>query len=563
MKKYYLTIIGIIYFVQLAKTQDLVWVKKMGGAKGDNGQAITTDESGNVYTLGHFRGTVDFDPNEEIFNLTSNSNDYNDIFISKLDSFGNFVWAKHIGGILDDFGISIAIDAMGNVYTTGSFSETVDFDPGEETFTLTSNIASSMFILKLDNFGNFIWAKKIDGQASVKSIAMDSFYNIYATGSFSGTVDFDPSSESYNKTSINLEDIFILKIDNSGNFVWVKQIGGVSNQYGISIAIDSSGNVITSGYFQGSADFDPGLGTFEMSVGISFRIFISKLDSNGNFIWAKKMGGGSSDYGYSLALDSSDNIYTTGSFQGTSDFDPGEETFNLSSKGSSDIFISKLDTSGNFLWAKQIGGTEADSGYNIAVDIIGNIYTTGLFRNTVDFDPGENVFNLVSNFQEVMFISKLDSSGNFIWAKQIGNLPVGRINSISLDDSENVYLTGYFIGTVDFDLGQGTFNLTSNGNADAFILVLGNNTLGTESSIIDLTNVNIYPNPSKGIFIIDSNIDKKINVEILTINGKQIYKSKFTNNLNSFDLSHLSPGIYFAKVFIDDKLKETKKIIIK
>ena len=115
------------------------------------------------------------------------------------------------------------------------------------------------------------------------------------------------------------------------------------------------------------------------------------------FEWAKKIGSGSDDISNSIALDSFGNVYTTGSFIGTVDFDPGVGTFNLISLSYQNIFISKLDASGNFVWAKNIGGALDDCGYSIFIDSSGNIYTTGVFWGTADFDPGLGTYNLTVN----------------------------------------------------------------------------------------------------------------------------------------------------------------------
>ncbi|MEI8024114.1 MAG: SBBP repeat-containing protein, partial [Actinomycetota bacterium] len=128
-------------------------------------------------------------------------------------------------------------------------------------------------------------------------------------------------------------------------------------------------------------------------------------------------GGTGIDSGGSVAVDSSGNIYTTGSFEGTVDFDPGVGTANLTAVAFSDVFVSKLDASGNYVWAKSFGGTDYDSGGSVAVDSSGNVYTTGSFRSTADFDPSVGIANLTSaGFLEV-FVSKLDASGNYVWAK--------------------------------------------------------------------------------------------------------------------------------------------------
>src|SRR6185295_9735200 len=244
---------------------------------------------------------------------------------------------------------------------------------------------------------------------------------------------------------------------NSQNLNWAIQMGGADNDIGKSVVVDGAGNVYTTGSFDGTADFDPGPGTYNLTTAGVGDIFISKLDASGNFLWAKQIGGTTYDYGYSIAVDSVGNVYTTGYFDDTADFDPGPGTYNLTTAGSADIFVSKLDNSGNFIWAKQMGATQADFGYAITVDVNGYVYTTGEFNGTVNFDPGPGIFNLISTYPEI-FISKLDASGDFVWAKQLGGTGEDKGYSIAVDESGNVYSTGYFKDTADFDPGTGIYN---------------------------------------------------------------------------------------------------------
>ena len=134
------------------------------------------------------------------------------------------------------------------------------------------------------------------------------------------------------------------------------------------------------------------------------------------------MGGIRKDYVFSSICDLQGNVYTTGSFQETVDFDPGPEVNNLSSVGRSDVFVQKLDTDGNFLWVKQMGGKYDDTGYDITIDVDGNIITTGHFQKTIDFDPGLGVTNLTSEGKLDVFVQKLDADGNFMWAKSMGGI---------------------------------------------------------------------------------------------------------------------------------------------
>ena len=467
-------------------TGDFEWAKRMGGTSFEEGNAIAVDAAGNVYTTGDFYSTADFDPGAGAFNLTSAG--ASDIFVSKLDRAGNFVWAKRMGGtaIDKDEGNAIAVDAAGNVYTTGDFYSAVDFDPGAGVFNLTSAGQSDIFVSKLDSSGNFVWAKRMGGTSSDfgDAIAIDDAGNVYTTGSFRGTVDFDPGAVWFNLTSAGIRNIFVSKLDDSGNFVWAKRMGGTDYDKGNAIAVDAAGNVYTTGNFYSTADFDPGAGAFNLTSAGASDIFVSKLDRAGNFVWAKRMGGTAidKDEGNAIAVDAAGNVYTTGDFYSAVDFDPGAGVFNLTSAGQSDIFVSKLDSSGNFVWAKRMGGTSSDFGDAIAIDDAGNVYTTGSFRGTVDFDPGAVWFNLTSAGIRNIFVSKLDDSGNFVWAKRMGGTDYDKGNAIAVDAAGNVYTTGNFYSTADFDPGAGAFNLTSAGNWDIFVSKLSPDMLFTLAS---------------------------------------------------------------------------------
>jgi len=456
---------------------DFVWAKRMGQTLDDIGYGIVVDSVGNVYSTGYFQGTVDFDPGAGMTTLSSAGN--NDIFISKLDSTGNLVWARGLGSLYDDVGVGIFVDSAGNVYTTGSFGGTVDFDPGAAVFELTSVGSSDVFISKLDSRGNFVGAWAMGGTTDDygNGVLVDSGGNIYTTGYFKNTVDFDPGGGSFFLTSEGVEDIFISKQDNSGNFVWVKAMGGAAADVGLGISLYSSGHIYTTGWFQGTVDFDPGTGPGEIfeltSSNGTYDIYISKLDSNGNFVWARAMGGPSEDVGQAVSVDAAGNVYSTGWFNGTVDFDPGDTgMFNLTSAGSGDIYISKLDSGGKFVWAKGMGGAFSDVGYGISVDSSGNVYSTGFFQGIADFDPGlggGQVFERTSVGNADIYVSKLNSRGDFLWARAMGGTSDDYGYGVSVDSAGNVYSIGFFQGSADFDPGDGVVNLVSAGFEDIFI----------------------------------------------------------------------------------------------
>ena len=394
------------------------------------------------------------------------------LFTNYRDSLSqNVIWAKQMGGISDDIGNTIVADGTGNVYTTGSFAGTADFDPGEGVYNLSAVGQQDIFITKLDASGNLVWAKQIGGFSDdvSYSMAVDACGYVYITGSFAGMADFNPDAGVFNLTSAGLQDIFIAKFNASGNFIWAKRIGESSVNIGTSIALDNSGYIYTTGVFWDKADFDPGVGTNYLTSAGTQDIFIAKFDTAGNFLWARQMGGASDDVIYSMALDGSGNLFTTGSFQDVVDFDPGDDAFNLTSYGNRDVFVSKLDNLGNLIWIKQIGGDASDEGVSLAVDMHGNVYVTGGFYGTVDFDPGPQIFNLSSvGFQDI-FILKLDADADFIWAKQIGGASSSGSCSIIVDFFSNVYTTGFFAGTISFDSEISTPKLTSEGGMDIYI----------------------------------------------------------------------------------------------
>jgi RTX calcium-binding nonapeptide repeat (4 copies)/Beta-propeller repeat len=387
---------------------NFLWAKRIGGIEHDRANDIAVDGLGNVYTTGSFAGTVDFNPNAGISNLTSAG--LTDVFVSKWDNSGNFVWSKRFGGANFDEPTGIAVDGLGNVHTVGDFHGTADFDPSAGIFNITSAGYADVFVSKLSGAGNFIWAKSFGGvdYDVVKGLSVDDSGNVVTTGRFVGTVDFDPGPRAYDVTSVNGGvDVFISKLDRIGNFIWAKSVGDVSVQEGEDIAIDKYGNLLVTGYYYQTVDFDPGAGVFNLSpTGTGADIFVLKLDMSGNFVWVSSFGGNSEERSGGVAVDQYANVYVAGEFSGIADFDPRGGTFNLTSAGNADSFVTKLDSSGNFVWAKSMGGDRNDTGSDIALDGMANVFSTGRFGDTADFDPGAGTYNLSGGGLDA-YVSKL------------------------------------------------------------------------------------------------------------------------------------------------------------
>ena len=390
-----------IFVVKLDSDGNFQWVYTAGGSGNDRAVDIGTDSSGNSYITGNFSETVNFGGGD----VTSAGNS-DDIFVVKLDSDGNFQWVYTAGGTQDgtssttlkfDGGTGIDIDSSGNVYITGIFDTVVDFGGGN-----VSSSGKDIFVLKLDTDGNFQWVYNVlsSGNDDANSITTDPSGNTYTTGYFYNTADFgggDVTSNGYN-------DIFVVKLDSDGNFQWVYTAGGTGVDELHAIAIDSSDNVLTTGYLSSTVNYGGGVRISAVTV----TALVLKLDSFGSLVWVNAYGGQGAQEGLGIAVDSSDNIFTTGYFYNTVDFGDGDVT----STGNEDIYILKLNSSGSFQWIKTYGSTAASTSYydvtnDITVDTDGNVYTVGATGENTDFGTG----NIVgSSFDS--FVLKLTSSGS-------------------------------------------------------------------------------------------------------------------------------------------------------
>ena len=466
-------IVFVLFFQKNISSQSFEWAHALGSNEIDHINAHTTDQNGNIYITGSFKGTVDFDPGNGTNNLTAVGE--SDVFIQKLDPSGNLLWVKSIGGSNFDSGLDLTTDVNGNVFTTGTFKGTVDFDPGNGVQNLTSNGQYDVFIQKLNSAGNLEWAKSFGGSNFDygRSIEVDPFSNIYITGSYRNTVDFDPGNGTYNLTSAGGEDIYVLKLNFLGNFVYAKSMGGTENDVSTDLEIDNLGFVYLTGNFNGTADFDPGNGVQNLTSNGGTDLFIQKLNLSGNTVFTHGIGGIENDGGTSIHIDGNNNIYTTGFFSSTVDFNINASNFNLTSAGYEDVFVLKLNNLGNFSWAKSIGSPDFNSGNSIYTDSDNNVYITGFYRGSVDLDPGAGLNNVFSNgFQEI-FLIKLDEYGNFKVGFSLGGTGDDYGASISLDLNNNIILSGDFQETIDFNPGSINNELTSNGNFDGYILKYG------------------------------------------------------------------------------------------
>ncbi len=468
-----------------------VTVSSFGGSANDVPNAIATDSLGNTYIGGYYAGTTDFNPTSSIDSATSNG--AADAFIAKYSSTGNLLWAKNFGGTSDDQVVAIATDSSDNIYITGDFYGTVDFDYTSGIESLTANgSGKDIFITKISSTGERQWTKILGGpnvNDTAYAIALDSTGNVIVGGDFRGSVDFDPGAGT---TTVNnatgYTDLFVLKLNSSGEFVWVKTVTNTqSNDQVLGISIFPNGEIVAVGGFGANtipADFDPGLGSFTMSAGsTNHNIFIWKLNSDGTFGWAKNIGNSATaDRAYSVAIDSSSNVYTTGTFQSSAAFSPAGETLTATSY---DSFVVKHSSSGVFQWARQITGSGAEYGRSISVDSSSNVYVSGHFTASIDLDPSASDATATSSGSRDFYLTKLNSDGSYLWSKTLGSTGDDVFASIRLDPQGNVLSTGYIAAAFTVASGSNSFDVPFVGAVDGFYLCLtpvGNYSCGLSES---------------------------------------------------------------------------------
>jgi hypothetical protein len=447
----------------------------VGGAPSENVFDFALDGAGNTCVVGYFSGTLDFDPGPGVYELMGGGT-----FAAKYDPNGSLLWAQRVGASNSwfNFGPEIAAGADGSVYVVGTFENSRTFG----ATTLISAGDDDAYVVKLDVDGNFAWANRFGGAGADwgNDVAVDPAGNVYLM------------AETRTASSGN-PDAFIAKLDSAGSVLWTRAIGASSTASvkgkptinfarGFKLTVDSVGDIYATGRMSGTVDFDAGAG----NTALAGSGFVFKLSTSGSLAWARTITGGTVE-AHDIAVDASGNVYTTGTYLSTVDFDPGtakSQKFNLSSTYFG-AYISALDSDGNFRWAR---GTSSVDSMNyawpegLAVDGQGDVYLAGCFVGTVDFDPGAGTFSLASAGDLDAFVWKLNASGNFAWAGQMGGTTADRAHGIDVNASGNIFVAGYFAGTADFDPGGGTYELTSAGGADFFVVKLSQSLLMTALS---------------------------------------------------------------------------------
>lgn len=459
-----------------AHGQTFEWLNHLPSSFAGLGHDLALDTAENVVYSGKFLGTLDFDPGPGSYELTAGGENG---FVSKVTPNGQFLWAHSIGGQFDDLVHDVVTDPSGPIYAAGFFRGEVDFDPGVGQSILYGDYPRSGFLIKYGFDGSFEWALKMGDE--VKALDTDQGGNVYITGTFTDTVDIDPGADTLQFASNGEKDIFIAKLSPSGDLIWVKHIGGESgDDLAQALVIDNQAHVYVSGSITYGVDMNPGTDTLLLGVSNAQSLFVVKLDENGELVspWPLIIRGYEDAYYLSrIKVDHNDNLILTGTVVTTTDFDPGPGLLLLHSNGAHDGFIAKYDSSMNISWAEVFGGTGEDFPQGINVDLNGNIYCSGYVSDTAHFD---NTTQLYSSGDADAFYAKYDQQGNLAWAHSFGDFKSDGAGEIIVDSNHDIYVTGWFFGTADFDPSNEVYSAQHNEFWDLFLLKLSKCTSSAE-----------------------------------------------------------------------------------
>ena len=489
------------------------WSRTLGGNYFDRGSSLVTDNAGNVYLAGNFSGAVDFNPGGTADVHTSANNGFEyDNFVTRINADGSYGWTRVLGGYFYIYGRTIDVDSKGNVYVAGAFSIPQDFALEGTGDIRTPVGGDDIFLSKLNADGSYAWTYTMGstGYDMGHAVAVDDSDNVYFSGHFVGTVDLDPTDNVANFTSQNNSaDVFIIKFDANSTYQWTKTFGGAGWDGPYNLETDAAGNLYTSGLFAGTSDLDPTDGIENHTSIGPVDIYVTKLNADGTFGWARTLGEPANFYynevnwGGSMTVDRGGNIFLARCFVDSMDFNPGIGTDLRTSAGLTDIFVSQINSDGSYGWTHTMGGTSSDCANAIAVSEGGQLAVAGNFQGTADFNPavGDSVtsasgldifvttFNRVSEIVFDVTRIKVDVSDKEISFRSLLTTPLN-LNSADLVEGT---INGVNIASAHFseflEIDPGILSFRSSNTR--ITIDLNRNTITFKNRQIDLAQVNL------------------------------------------------------------------------
>ncbi len=463
--------------------QDIKWLKEIAGTMSENVSSVAVDKTGSFYITGSFWGTTDFDPGPGVRELVSKG--ATDIFLAKYDADGNYRWGFNIGAANADAGVTVAVDDAGHVLLTGQFRGlNVDFnpDPGVTNNLSTNNaLSTNIFLAQYDTAGNYVWAKCMKGNAAqtnlrARGMTVDNQGNVYITGQFHGTVDFNGGSTPVANLTGSGTDVYMAKYSSTGSCIWARKFGGTGQDIGYALATDARRNVYITGIYEGTVNFDNNTPSVAPSLSPKggADIFFAKYDPDGYHVWSRGIGDANSDIPYGIAVDASESVYVTGGFNGSVYFNPPNAELRLS-MGSRAAFLLKYDAEGDFEWVNTMPTAESSDGNTVLLDNAGHVIVGGYFQEKTNFTygPPNTVELMPHGFQDYFVARYKVEDGTFADLLIPGGADASASSSvtgIAQASSGDMFIVGTAEGKVDFDPGPDVLENTPKGQSDIFIL---------------------------------------------------------------------------------------------
>ena len=545
MKKIFLILTVFILFAK-CYAQNYSWAKTYGGVYSESARNLSIDASNNLYVVGTFSDTLYLDYPTNSNSLVSYGR--SDFFVLKLNDSGEQLWSMNIGSGDYDSAERIHVDSEDNLLIGGWFRDTVDFNPGIDSFVLISENADQ-FILKLNANGEFMWVNYLVN-GSIRDLITDDDGNIYSVGRFSGELKFEINGQQQS-ISANWVDTYIQKIDKEGNTLWVKTFGGQDSEIGKSIRVDSEGNIYCAGEFADEAVFDSSNGTIIIESEGEYDLFFMKMDSQGEILWAKGIGSPAYDIGPIIEVRSDDQIYLTGKLDGK-------------------LYLALFDKTGTVVWDKEIhGATSLDfvSAGDMLAEPGQNIFITGVLIGSIDFDPSNesNILstNTAADGDADGFIAKYNSNGELVWINHIEGEDGESGKSLAIGTDDNLFLLGGFGNNIEINSGSFSFSAQANGESDFFIAKFID-TNSTDVEEIQSAKVNISPNPCSSYINIalEEKNNKNVDVIIFNQSGQVVKQTKISKKENLLGLGDLPNGAYLVQLIFSPTEIIYEKIVV-
>ncbi len=532
------------------------WARSAGGGGDDIARSVVADAYECVYVAGSFSSpSINFGT----VTLTNSGSAGSDMFLVKYDAAGNVNWARSAGGSENDCAMSVCIRDSRHIYVGGYFkSTTITFG----SYTLTNSFAPNeeQFIVKYDATGAVVWAKSASGSPgndAINALAIDPLGNVFGTGYYQGSsITF--GTDTLSNTFSGTKDVFLVKLDTTGNVLWVRGSGGLANDIGNAVSADPAGNVFVGGQFD-SPDLLIGTITLNNNAPGANDVFNGKYDAAGNLLWASAAGDYHHDYILSVAADGAGNFYSAGYFRSMS-ITFGTITMTNPWSPYGDFFLVKYDSAGSVLWAvKSIGSSSSDAITSVAPDPFGGVFITGHFQSpSITFGPN-NLTNSTSNMQ--IYAAKYDgTTGTALWGVKVANIDHDMGKSIAANNAGFAYVAGQFMSA------NLTFGSTILSNASTFYNDLFIAKLDGSVGLYPMTSnehLTVYPNPFNDMAVIKSEKEfQQAVLRVIDCYGRTVSQvSGISGRTVVFSREKLAAGVYFFRLEQDGQLIATAKMI--